>query len=81
MASFYFATNLMISYSVFSIKTAGVLWFMLGAMGRDRATVASKPTSVRLPALRPSMLASATANVATARSDRIAPGSTARSSG
>ncbi len=81
MASFYFATNLMISYSVFSIKTAGVLWFMLGAMGRDRATVASKPTSVRLPALRPSMLASATANVATAPSDRIAPGSTARSSG
>ena len=62
MASFYFATNLLISYSVFSIKTAGVLWFMLGAMGRDRAIAASKSASVPLRAPRPLTLASATSS-------------------
>ena len=46
--SLYFATNLMISYSVFSIKTAALVWFIYGAM--QNAGVA--PLQVRLPRAR-----------------------------
>jgi putative polymerase len=46
--SLYFALNLLISYSVFSIKTAALLWFAYGVIGRPvRENVQSVSTSSR----------------------------------
>ncbi len=40
MTSIYFGLNLLISYSVFSIKTAGLLWFAYGAIDiRNRRVI------------------------------------------
>lgn len=43
--SIYVALNLLVSYSVFSIKTAGLLWFAFGALSR-----APSALKTRLPA-------------------------------
>jgi putative polymerase len=54
-ASIYVVLNLLISYSMFSIKTAALLWFVFGALARATSARES-PAAVQIPfvaSLRP----------------------------
>ena len=45
MVCLYFTLNLLISYSVFSIKTAALLWFAYGHMARHAAAYERRPVN------------------------------------
>lgn len=42
MASFYWSSSLLVSYSVFSVKTAALLWFLMGAIAQTKANEAQR---------------------------------------